>query len=156
MRIQLDPSAIRQTPWHEYAARFLFGGLITAATGIIAKKFGPGPGGLFLAFPAIFPASATLLESHERRKKQKHGLRGTNRGREAASIDAAGASMGSIGLFVFAFLVWQFLPIQSSWTVLTFATVAWLSIAVLAWIVRKKLRLLRANKGQSRRPQTFH
>ena len=74
MLIQVDPSALGQTKWHEYAVRFLFGGLITAIAGIIAKKFGPGVGGLFLAFPAIFPASATLIEKHEKEKKESEGL----------------------------------------------------------------------------------
>jgi hypothetical protein len=32
--------------------------------GLIAARFGPVVGGLFLAFPAIFPASATLIEKH--------------------------------------------------------------------------------------------
>jgi hypothetical protein len=58
--------------------RFVFGGLITVATGIIAKKFGPGMGGLFLAFPAIFPASATLVEKHEKEEKQQAGMEGVN------------------------------------------------------------------------------
>ena len=48
------------------------------ATGIIAKKFGPGMGGLFLAFPAIFPARATLVEKHEKEKKQQAGMEGVN------------------------------------------------------------------------------
>ena len=39
---------------------FFFGGLITAVAGVIAQRFGPIIGGLFLAFPAIFPASATF------------------------------------------------------------------------------------------------
>jgi hypothetical protein len=50
-------------------------------------------GGLFLAFPAIFPASATLIEQHERRRKQGTGGHGTLRGRRAAALDAAGASI---------------------------------------------------------------
>ena len=28
---------------------------------------------LFLAFPAIFPASATLIEKHEKEKKEREG-----------------------------------------------------------------------------------
>jgi hypothetical protein len=71
MQIQVDPSSFRQTKWHEYAVRFLLGGLITAAAGIIAKKFGSTLGGLFLAFPAIFPAGATLIEKHEVQKKER-------------------------------------------------------------------------------------
>ena len=138
MQIKVDLSVISQTRWYEYAIRFLFGGLITAVAGIIAKKLGPGIGGLFLAFPAIFPASATLIEKHEKQKKEKEGLPGTHRGREAASIDAAGSAMGSIGLFVFALLVWQFTPRHSTWMVLMSASVAWLTISVLIWCIRKR------------------
>ena len=139
MQIKVDPSVIGQTRWCEYVVRFLFGGLITVVAGIIAKKYGPGIGGLFLAFPAIFPASATLIEKHEKQKKEEKGLQGTRRGREAASVDAAGSVMGSIGLSVFALLVWQFLPHQSIGTVLTGATVAWLTVSVLIWYVRKRV-----------------
>ena len=139
MQIKIDPSVIGQTRWYEYAIRFLFGGLITVVAGIIAKKFGPGIGGLFLAFPAIFPASATLIEKHEKQKKEEKGLRGTQRGREAASIDAAGSAMGSIGLFVFALLVWRLLPDHRSLIVLTGASLAWLAVSVLIWHVRKRV-----------------
>ena len=91
MRVKIDVSALKKTRWYEFAVRFLFGGLITAGAGIIAKEFGPGVGGLFLAFPAIFPAGATLIEKHEKQKKERAGLHGSARGRKAAAIDAAGA-----------------------------------------------------------------
>ena len=90
--------------------------------GIIAKEFGPGIGGLFLAFPAIFPASATLIEKYERQKKEKHSLVETTRGTEAARIDAAGAAMGSIGLLAFAFVVGRFVTLHNPWLVLAAAT----------------------------------
>src|SRR5260370_1358226 len=83
-----------------------FGGLATAIAGVIAKEYGPSIGGLFLAFPAIFPASATLIEQHEKRKKQCTGGHGTLRGRSAAALDAAGASIGAFGLLTFACLAW--------------------------------------------------
>ena len=54
---------------------------MTVLAGVIAKKFGPVVGGLFLAFPAIFPASATLIEKHERERKERKGLKG-----DAASL----------------------------------------------------------------------
>jgi hypothetical protein len=79
-----------------------FGGLVTAIAGVIAKQFGAAVGGLFLAFPAIFPASATLIEETREAKEGKKGLHGAPRGREAASMDAGGAAMGSIGLLLFA------------------------------------------------------
>jgi len=139
MQIKVDPSVIGRTKWYEYAIRFLFGGLITAVACIVAKQFGPGIGGLFLAFPAIFPASATLIEKHEKQKKEEKGLQGARRGREAASVDAAGSAIGSFGLFVFALVVWQFAPVYSTWLVLTGATVAWLTVSVLIWQVRKRV-----------------
>jgi hypothetical protein len=109
MTIHIDLASLGGTKWHEYAVRFVFGGLITAAAGLIAHRYGPGIGGLFLAFPAIFPASATLVEKHETQKKRRAGLHGVIRGREAAALDAVGAASGCIGLAGFALFVWQLL-----------------------------------------------
>lgn len=139
MRIEIEPSALGKTRWYEFAVRFLFGGLITAVAGIIAKKFGPGVGGLFLAFPAIFPASATLIEKHEKQKKERAGLQGSARGRKAASVDAAGAAIGSLALLVFALLVRRFLPDHNDWLVLTVSTGIWLAVSLLLWQIRKRL-----------------
>jgi Protein of unknown function (DUF3147) len=138
MQIKVDPSALWQTKLHQYAVRFIFGGLITAVAGVIAKKYGAGVGGLFLAFPAIFPASATLIEEHEKKRKEQHGMQGTERGREAASVDAAGAAMGSIGLCVFALFIWRFLPSHTPWLVMAIATLMWLAVSVLIWQLRKR------------------
>src|SRR5580658_1303714 len=106
MTIKIDPSGLKQTKWHEYALRFAIGGVITVIAGMIARKWGPGIGGLFLAFPAIFPASATLIEKHERQKKQEKGLHGEERGTDAAAIDALGTAFGSVGLMGFAGICW--------------------------------------------------
>ena len=139
MRIEIDPSALKKTRWYEFAVRFLFGGLITAARGLIAKKFGPGVGGLFLAFPAIFPASATLIEKHEKQKKERAGLHGSVRGRKAAAVDAAGAAIGSLGLLAFAWLVERLLPSHSAWQVLLGSTGIWLAVSLLLWQMRKRM-----------------
>jgi hypothetical protein len=138
MLIKVDFSGLAQTRWHEYAIRFLFGGLITAIAGIIAKEYGPVVGGLFLAFPAIFPASATLIEKHERQKKEDEGLHGRERGIEAAGVDAAGSAMGSIGLVVFALLVSRLMPDHRPWLVLAGSTFAWLGVSILVWQTRKR------------------
>lgn len=118
--------------------RFVLGGLVTAVAGIIAKLFGPLVGGLFLAFPAIFPASASLIEKHEKQKKEEKGLHGESRGRQAASVDAAGSAIGSIGLLSFAWVVWRFLPQHNPVLVIALATAAWLFVAVAAWQIRKR------------------
>jgi len=78
MLIKTDWSVLRKTKWNDYAVRFVLGGLITVVAGLIARKFGPGVGGLFLAFPAIFPASATLAEKREKERKRKKGLSGAD------------------------------------------------------------------------------
>jgi len=142
MKVHADFSALRRTKWYEYAIRFLFGGIVTAITGLIAKKFGPQVGGIFLALPAIFPATATLLEKHEKQKKEEKGLNGTKRGRLVAGVDAAGAAMGSGGLLVFALMVWKLLPGRSGSMVLAGATLAWVIVAISIWGAQEKLRQL--------------
>jgi|SRR5947209_2735503 len=139
MIVRLDTSAFRETRWYEYVLRFFFGGLITAGAGMIAQRFGPIIGGLFLAFPAIFPATATLVEGHEREKKEQKGLSGRQRGRDAAALEATGSVLGSIGLIVFAALVWLLLPRYSPWIVLTCATCAWAVVSAALWELRRRL-----------------
>lgn len=75
MIVRFKPSSLRQTRWHEYLARFVLGGAMTLIAGLIAARFGPVVGGLFLAFPAIFPASATLIEKQVRECKEKKACR---------------------------------------------------------------------------------
>jgi hypothetical protein len=138
MRIKIDSSALKKTRWYEFGVRFLSGGLITAATGIIAEEFGPGVGGLFLAFPAIFPASATLIDKHEKQKKERAGVHGSTRGRKAAAVDAAGAAIGSIGLLAFALLAKRF-SVTQPWLVLTGSTAVWLAVSLFLWQIRKRM-----------------
>jgi len=142
MTIKVDPSGLKQTKWHEYALRFIAGGIITVIAGMIARKWGPGGGGLFLAFPAIFPASATLIEKHERQRKQKKGLHGEERGTDAAAIDGLGAAIGSIGLVAFAGICWELIPRYRAPLALGTATIAWLLVSFSAWTMRQFRRRL--------------
>lgn len=137
MVIKLDISALQRTQWHEYLIRFVLGGLITAVTGWLASQFGPVFGGLFLAFPAIFPASATLLEKHERDKKRRAGITLTIRGRLAAALDARGAVMGAFGGMAFAAIAWKSLPHGGLSATLLLALVGWFAVSSLLWYVRK-------------------
>ena len=133
MNISLQPQTLWGTKPSEYAVRFFFGGAISVLAMVLAKFYGPEIGGLFLAFPAIFPATATLVEKHERKKKTKAGINDTLRGRQAAGLDAAGAAMGCIGLAGFALLVWKLLPRNSTALTLLLATLLWLTLSVLCW-----------------------
>ena len=137
MIIKVDFSALRGVKWYEYVIRFTLGGAITVATGSIAKEFGPVTGGLFLALPAIFPASATLVEKHERVKKQYAGIAFTIRGRLAAALDARGAVMGAIAMLAFAGIVWKMLPRMNAGLGLALAFSTWLFLATFLWYIRK-------------------
>ena len=139
MIVHVKFQALRQSKWSEYAIRFGLGGLTTVIAGIIADAFGPTTGGLFLAFPAIFCASATLIEKHERQRKQKKGLPGTCRGREAAALDASGTGWGSIGLCAFAVVMW-FAAKGWSMSALALATLVWLVVSVSLWRLRHVFR----------------
>jgi succinate-acetate transporter protein len=139
MSIQLDLGALKMTRWSEYALRFFFGGAITVITGVLAERYGPEFGGLFLAFPALFAASATLIEKHERERKRRVGISKTVRGRQAAALDARGVTMGSIGLIGFALVVWKLLPIWNVAFTLVTALAVWLVISILIWWGRKSL-----------------
>jgi Na+/proline symporter len=137
VKILINLAALRQVKWYEHFARFLLGGLISVAAALIAKSFGPTIGGLFLAFPAIFPASATLLDRHEREKKQKAGIPVTIRGLLAVGLDARGAAMGSLALAAFAVVIWKTLPHASPSGVLSAAFAVWIALAFAIWRLRK-------------------
>lgn len=149
MKIRIDCSSLRLTRWYEYLIRFILGGAVTVATGLIAKKFGPGVGGLFLAFPAILPASATLIEKHEIERKRRAGICGVVRARKAVGADAAGAAIGSFGMLTFAVIVWKLLPYHKSWLVLGAATLAWFTVAFALWAMRTWKRALVRSKWQA-------
>jgi hypothetical protein len=138
MIVKLNLVALRQTSWCEYVIRFVLGGAMTVTAGVIASRYGASIGGLFLAFPAIFPASATLIEKHTRERKEKLGLTGARRGKEAAALDAAGAAVGSFGLAAFALMVALVME-RSPSIALCLAGAIWLAVAVLGWLIRRNL-----------------
>ena len=140
MIVRAKVSALKQGHWYEYLVRFGFGGLATVVAGLVAGTWGPAAGGLFLAFPAIFCASATLIEKHERERKENKGLKGKERGKDAAALDAAGAGLGSVALAVFGGVVWL-LATDTAPGSLVLGTIAWFAVAVLLWRVRRTMRV---------------
>lgn len=143
MKVQIDTTSLKENRWYEYVERFVFGGLITVATGLIAKKFGPETAGLFLAFPAIFPATATLVAKHELEKKEQAAMPGARSGRAVAAVDAAGTAMGTLGLIAFGVYVWKLLPQHSTVLVLLTAIPVWLAVVVAVWRFRHSLPKIR-------------
>jgi F0F1-type ATP synthase assembly protein I len=119
--------------------RFVLGGAATVFTGLISSRYGASIGGLFLALPAIFCASATLIEKHEIRRKREAGLEGKRRGEQAAALDAAGAALGAFGMLTFAG-VFSLLVERSAVGALAGASLAWLAVSVAAWFARRKVR----------------
>lgn len=143
MVVRVKFAALKQGHWYEYLVRFVLGGLATVVAGVVADIWGPAAGGLFLAFPAIFCASATLIEKHERERKEKKGLKGADRGKNAAALDAAGAGLGSVALAVFGALMWG-LAQDGPGLSLAIATVVWFAIAVVLWWARRLMRTVKA------------
>jgi hypothetical protein len=138
MVIRLSFASLSDGRWYEDLTRFFLGGLATVMTGAIAAIWGPATGGLFLAFPTMLCASVTLIETHERRRKSECGLKGRNRARDAAALDAAGAALGSFGLGGFA-LTMSILALAGIWTGLGLALMVWAVISTCLWWTHKRV-----------------
>jgi hypothetical protein len=147
MMVQAKLESLKGIKLHEWAVRFFFGGTVCVLAGLVARRFGPEIGGLFLAFPAIFPAGASMVEAHEKKHKARVGLDGTNRGRTVAGLDAAGAALGSFGLAGFAMTCRVCLPHLGRGAVFVSATVVWAVLSVSAWLLRKS-RIFRNMRGR--------
>ncbi|HLY52533.1 MAG TPA: hypothetical protein VKQ31_05945, partial [Steroidobacteraceae bacterium] len=90
----------------------------------------------FLAFPAIFPAAATLVARNE---SERRGLT-SRRGRKAGALEAAGAVLGAYALTCFGACAWLLLPSRPAARVLPLAALVWLSVASLLWWARRQVR----------------
>ncbi len=109
----------------EYLVRFAFGAGISLVAGIVTLLFGARLGGVFLAFPAILPATLTLVEEKE----------GTRR----ADKNAGGAVLGAVALIFFALIAYLVLP-YSAPVALLLAVLGWTAVAVLLYLVGCRLK----------------
>lgn len=146
MLVRVSASALKNGRWHEYFIRFALGGAATVLTGWIAGRFGPSIGGLFLAIPAIFCASATLIEKHEMRRKGEAGMDGRRRGQQAAALDATGAVLGSFGLLGFAASFYLLIERSTTGAFLT-AALVWPIASVTGWWAWRRLRTVQHISG---------
>ena len=119
MRPSFSASQLRKTRVAEYLVRFVFGGAVAVAASALGHAYGPRIGGLFLAFPALLPASLTLVKQHD--------------GRSAAVQDARGALVGGAGLASFALVVWATAAWASPGLTLGLALLVWSLVSVSLW-----------------------
>ena len=110
--VGFDWSKLRSAKPGELGIRFAFGAIVALVAGIVAAAAGPKVGGLFLAFPAILPASLTLIEKKE--------------GTTKAWADASGGVLGAVGMAAFAL---------TALLLLRWSPVVALLLALLAWCV---------------------
>lgn len=139
VRIGFDFGKLKKTKPTEYLTRFLFGVALTLIFSLTSKWAGPIIGGLFLAFPGIYPPGSSFVEKKEEERKQEAGLHGTHRARSLAAAHAVGASAGTFGLMAFSVIVWLGLPRYGLALTLTAATLSWLLVSVAAWALREQL-----------------
>lgn len=117
--IEICVAGLKRIRAWEPPLRFVFGGVVTLLTGVIANAYGPVIAGLFLSFPAILPASLTLVARHQ--------------GRVAAADDAKGATIASLGLGAFGIVVWLLAARIAAPLTLVAALAAWSGISLAAW-----------------------
>lgn len=150
MNIRFQVGELKETSWTDYGVRFAFGGAITVLAGYIAKAYGPALGGLFLAFPAIFPATETLIERTEHEREMEIGGSVRMRGRLSAAINARGALWGSLGLICFAALVWKLLPHWKAAGTLLAALGLWFGASFVFWRLSQRIRFALRQKHRER------
>jgi hypothetical protein len=141
MVVRFKFSAVKDSRWSELILRFFLGGLATVVAGVAGNIWGPVVGGLFLAVPAIFFASATLIEKHEGERKEEKGLQVGERGKNAAALDAAGAGLGAVGLAAFGAVVWLLAPDTAAGS-LAFGAIVWFVVSALLWRARSHARII--------------
>lgn len=139
VRIGCDVSKLARIKPTAFLTRFLFGVALTLTFSLVTKWAGPVIGGLFLAFPGIYPPGSSFVETQEEERKQAAGLHGTARARSLASAHAVGASAGCFGLLGFSAVVWFGLPHMPLLLTLSTATLAWIVLSAGAWALRERL-----------------
>jgi hypothetical protein len=131
MTPSVSAEGLKRPKLWEHALRFCFGGTIAVLAALVGRHFGPIAGGLFLAFPAILPASITLVKEQD--------------GRKQAVDDARGARIGALALIGFAAVVLLVHRTGALYTLLA-AVLSWFAVAFAIWFLvygreRRKTRV---------------
>lgn len=126
LRVGFDPEKLRKLRPRDLAIRFAFGAGVSLVAALVGLRFGNRAGGLFLAFPAILPASLTLIESKE--------------GKQKAIDDLKGAMIGGFGLAAFATLMLGVPALTSVPIALLLALVAWTATVLGLYVLIEAIR----------------
>ena len=122
----VDFGRLRNVEPKDLGIRFAFGAAVSVVAAIVGQAFSARLGGLFLAFPAILPASLTLLENKETTRR--------------ADRNAIGAVLGGTALIAFAVVgETQFTRVNPA-VVLIAALAAWLALSFVLYGVLAALR----------------
>jgi uncharacterized protein DUF3147 len=124
-RVRFDRDALHSVQTRDLAVRFAFWFGVSVVAGIVTLAFGSRTGGLFLAFPAILPASLTLIEEKE--------------GRRQAEGNAVGAILGAVALVVFALIAFALFTHIPGVAVEAVALAAWLGVSILLYLFIRRL-----------------
>jgi len=119
---------------NELAVRFAFGAAISVVAGILGKVVGARFGGTFLAFPAILPASLTLIQDKESNRR--------------AGRNAIGAIIGGVGLVVFATVGEFALRSIEPYLAVLIALAAWIVVSLCLYGALCLLRPDACDRGQ--------
>lgn len=123
-----DAGALKKMSKRNMGVRFAFGALLSVVAGVVGVVWGPLAGGLLLAFPAILPATLTLIEEQD--------------GERPASEDDDGAALGALALGAFAFVGWE-LRAHGVVLALAGASAAWLAVGLVLYLSSRLFRLPR-------------
>lgn len=119
----IEPAAWAETSPADMLIRFAFGAGIALVAGLIGHLAGVHLGGLFLAFPAILPATLTLIAKDQSDRSAVH--------------DDDGALLGGCGLAVFGLVAWWLLPrVGAAWA-LPASTAAWAAASGLLYFLSR-------------------
>lgn len=122
----LDLRELRHTKPRSMVLRFAFGAAISIVAGLVGLAGGPRLGGVFLAAPAILPATLTLIERDQ--------------GRRQAELEVSGSVMGGVALSVFAVVAAALLGVVPWWLALLASLAAWVAVAVSLYVLRAVAR----------------
>jgi hypothetical protein len=118
--IGFEISSLHDCGFSDLAIRFGFGAAISIIAALVGLWFSPVVGGMFLAFPAILPATLTLIEEKD--------------DTEAAVHNTRGAVIGGVGLVAFGLVAAALFARVSAALTLVAATAAWAGLSILIYL----------------------